>query len=107
VIKKPRERGGHSPCWAAEPEKIIIIIIIMLENTFLYLEPLYCISEREGKYIQREENTLLIVYIVKCFRRCGIRPMYFYPMGIINGLEFHITTWEARSLLVLEATKWN
>jgi hypothetical protein len=22
VIKKPRERGGHSPGWAAEPEKI-------------------------------------------------------------------------------------
>jgi hypothetical protein len=23
VTKKPRERGGHSPRWAAEPEKII------------------------------------------------------------------------------------
>jgi hypothetical protein len=22
VIKKPRERGGHSPRWATEPEKI-------------------------------------------------------------------------------------
>jgi hypothetical protein len=22
VIKHPRERGGHSPRWAAEPEKI-------------------------------------------------------------------------------------
>jgi hypothetical protein len=21
VIKKPRERGGHSPRWSAEPEK--------------------------------------------------------------------------------------
>jgi hypothetical protein len=33
VIKKPRERGGHSPRWAAEPEKIIIItttIIIII-----------------------------------------------------------------------------
>jgi hypothetical protein len=29
VITKPRERGGHSPRWAAEPEKIIIIIIII------------------------------------------------------------------------------
>jgi hypothetical protein len=28
VIKKPCERGGHSPRWAAEPQKIIIIIII-------------------------------------------------------------------------------
>jgi hypothetical protein len=26
MIKKPRKRGGHSPRWAAEPEKIIIII---------------------------------------------------------------------------------
>jgi hypothetical protein len=23
VIKKPHERGGHSLCWAAEPEKLI------------------------------------------------------------------------------------
>jgi hypothetical protein len=23
VIKKPRERGGHSPRWAAEPEEAI------------------------------------------------------------------------------------
>jgi hypothetical protein len=36
VIKKPRERGGHSPLWAAEPEMmmmmmmIIIIIIIII-----------------------------------------------------------------------------
>jgi hypothetical protein len=42
MIKKPRERGGHSPRWAAEPEKrkknmmvmmmmmMMIIIIIML-----------------------------------------------------------------------------
>jgi hypothetical protein len=33
VIKKPRGRGGHSPCWAAEPEKIIIIIIIIITHT--------------------------------------------------------------------------
>jgi hypothetical protein len=41
VIKKPRERGGHSPRWAAEPEMrmmmmmmmmIIIIIIIVLKH---------------------------------------------------------------------------
>jgi hypothetical protein len=28
VITKPREQGGHCPRRAAEPEKIIIIIII-------------------------------------------------------------------------------
>jgi hypothetical protein len=27
VIKKPRERGGHSPRWAAEPDKIKFIIM--------------------------------------------------------------------------------
>jgi hypothetical protein len=26
VIKEPRGRGGHSPRWAAEPEKIFKII---------------------------------------------------------------------------------
>jgi hypothetical protein len=29
VINKPCGRGGHSPRWVAEPEKIIIIIIII------------------------------------------------------------------------------
>jgi hypothetical protein len=29
VIKKPCGRGNHSPPWAAEPENIIIIIIII------------------------------------------------------------------------------
>jgi hypothetical protein len=37
VIKKPRGRGSHSPCWAAEPEKIIIIIIIIIEGVFVRL----------------------------------------------------------------------
>jgi hypothetical protein len=32
VIKKPHERGGHSPHWAAEPEKIIINLEEVFEN---------------------------------------------------------------------------
>jgi hypothetical protein len=28
VIREPCGRGGHSLCWAAEPEKIIIVIIM-------------------------------------------------------------------------------
>jgi hypothetical protein len=35
VIKKPRELGGHSPRWAAEPEiiiKIAITIIIIVTS---------------------------------------------------------------------------
>jgi hypothetical protein len=36
VITKPRGRGGHSPRWAAEPEKIIIIInSALLENPLI------------------------------------------------------------------------
>jgi hypothetical protein len=35
VIKKPRERGGHSPCWAAVAEKIIIIIIKLHISAFV------------------------------------------------------------------------
>jgi hypothetical protein len=27
VIKKPRGQGGHSPLWAAGPEKMVIIIM--------------------------------------------------------------------------------
>jgi hypothetical protein len=37
VITKLRERGGHSPLWAAEPEKIInnnLIIVQFLEYTW-------------------------------------------------------------------------
>jgi flagellar basal body-associated protein FliL len=49
VIKKPRERGGHSPRWAAEPEMmmmmmmmmiiiiIIIVIIIVIIITIIHL----------------------------------------------------------------------
>jgi hypothetical protein len=38
VIKKPHERGGHSPRWAAEPEKIIIIIFFLsIEERVLFL----------------------------------------------------------------------
>jgi hypothetical protein len=43
VIKRPRERGGHVPRWATEPEMImimmmmiIIIIIILIDGTDLF-----------------------------------------------------------------------
>jgi hypothetical protein len=48
VNKKPRERGGHSPRWAAEPEMmmmmmmviivIIIIIIIIIQSMVRLLD---------------------------------------------------------------------
>jgi hypothetical protein len=40
VIKKPRERGDHSPRWAAEPEMIMIIIIIIIYVIFF----VFCIA---------------------------------------------------------------
>jgi hypothetical protein len=60
VIKKPRERGGHSPRWATEPEKIIIIIIIIiimffdnhsLKYTVTYLP--FCNDKGKGKFHPR------------------------------------------------------
>jgi hypothetical protein len=38
VIKKPRERGGHSPRWAAEPEKIKIKNPCKSAHIFLYVK---------------------------------------------------------------------
>jgi hypothetical protein len=35
VIKKPRERGGHSLHWVAEPEIIIIIIKVKVPSNRL------------------------------------------------------------------------
>jgi hypothetical protein len=40
VIKKPRGRGGHSPRWAAEPEKIKQCINI---DTIMYPANLYAV----------------------------------------------------------------
>jgi hypothetical protein len=36
VIKKPRERGGHSPRWAAEPEELKTFVRgLVTETLFL------------------------------------------------------------------------
>jgi ABC-type sugar transport system permease subunit len=39
MIKKPRERGGHSPRWAAVPEMMMMMMIMMMIiiiNVYLY-----------------------------------------------------------------------
>jgi hypothetical protein len=41
VIKKPRGRGGHSPLWTADVERIIIIIIIII--IFIYVVRVFLI----------------------------------------------------------------
>lgn len=51
--------------------------MVRLGNTFFYLEPLYFNSDQEGKYTQREENTLLIVNIVKRLRGEWNTPYVF------------------------------
>jgi hypothetical protein len=57
VIKKPRERGGHSPCWAAESEKIIInnngcvtVLQLMREaiSSFLLFPPSWQVKLRRA-----------------------------------------------------------
>jgi hypothetical protein len=30
VIKKPRERGGHSPRWTTDPEMMMMMMIIII-----------------------------------------------------------------------------
>jgi hypothetical protein len=40
VIKKPRERGGHSPRWAAEPENINKLLIKGKKSFILAEKPL-------------------------------------------------------------------
>jgi hypothetical protein len=44
VIKKPRERGGHSPRWAAEPQKIIInnIYVLRIYYGWVWSTPKVC-----------------------------------------------------------------
>jgi hypothetical protein len=49
MITKPRERGSHSPCWAAEPEKIIRIKIIMIIINWYEHVPKSVETSREGK----------------------------------------------------------
>jgi heme/copper-type cytochrome/quinol oxidase subunit 2 len=39
VIKKPRERGGHSPSWAAVTEKIIIIMMMIMIIIIIIIIP--------------------------------------------------------------------
>jgi hypothetical protein len=39
VIKKPRGRGGHSPRWAAETEKITIITHVRTTSVATTLHP--------------------------------------------------------------------
>jgi hypothetical protein len=39
VIKKPRERGGHSPRWASEPEKIKQMILANSTNDSCHFSP--------------------------------------------------------------------
>jgi hypothetical protein len=49
VIKKPRERGGHSPRWAAGPEKII--------NNNLYM---CCVS---SDWVLQDHSVRNVVYM--------------------------------------------
>jgi hypothetical protein len=38
VIKKHRERGGHSPRWAAEPEMMMMMMMMMIIIIIMFLK---------------------------------------------------------------------
>jgi hypothetical protein len=42
VIKKPRGRGGHSPCWAAGPEMVMMMMMIIMDCVMI--EVMNCIA---------------------------------------------------------------
>jgi uncharacterized membrane protein YkgB len=58
VIKKPRERGGHSPHWAAEPEKqlvdnpiavfiiVVVVVVVVVVAQKKYLCVSVCVSNQ-------------------------------------------------------------
>jgi hypothetical protein len=65
VIKKPHERGGHSPCRAADINKVIIIIIIIFRlfwSVPVGRQQLYhkcvIIHDDEWKQLRNKINTL-------------------------------------------------
>jgi hypothetical protein len=64
VIKKPRGRGGHSPRWAAEPEKIIIVIACTFDCVIMSFEPLMQFS---GQLMLSESGTehnyMFLIYL--------------------------------------------
>jgi hypothetical protein len=39
VIKKLRERGGHSPRWAAEPEMMMMMMMMMMMIIIIIIIP--------------------------------------------------------------------
>jgi Ca2+/Na+ antiporter len=40
LIKKPREREGHSPRWAAEPEIMMMMMMMMMIIIIIIIYPL-------------------------------------------------------------------
>jgi hypothetical protein len=67
VIKKPRERGGHSPRWAAEPE-IIIIIIILRTSSPGYIGQVTYLALLSVWWIKAIYHCLVLIYRAFVFK---------------------------------------
>jgi hypothetical protein len=63
VITKPRERGGHSPRWAAEPEKIILIISMLKPHQIVY--PLLSVSMKLETENNSSDTNVRCAYILE------------------------------------------
>jgi hypothetical protein len=71
VIKKPLERGDHSPRWAAVPEKIIIynywsIIILIVVKLLCHLSTRYSLSAFSPNSANLEKPAPEILLLLLC-----------------------------------------
>jgi hypothetical protein len=96
VIKKPRERGGHSPRWAGEPAKIIIITIIIssFNKQVLHISNVYTFYYKS--YIRSrklDRNWCLILsnknVIPVCFTFSEILSV-FLPAKLTSGEDVSV-----------------
>jgi hypothetical protein len=87
VIKKPRERGGHSPRWAAEPKKIIIIyhgaFTVVLRTLFwclcnIAMFELLAVPQRGIPYVYMGFRIVLYISNLFCIDNSDFLPRIQY-----------------------------
>jgi hypothetical protein len=82
MIKKTRERGGHSPRWAAEPEKII--------NKYLMFAFAHHILRRHYKWLPSARRHLSCTFVVRRSRAFEIEHitcrLFVFSSSLLGGL---------------------
>jgi hypothetical protein len=61
VIKKPRERGGHSPRWATEAEKMMMMIIIIIKNQQIQADRTIPNNKPDIVILDHEKGTCMLI----------------------------------------------